>query len=229
MNRRKGASTSATVFLIALLAVSGTVAAFYYAQYNAQVSASNQYIQDLQDTNSKFNQTVSNYNSLLSQYNLSVSLLSRSVALINTSSPVYIQASAELAALWKTYLELRPENASLYAANVVIDFGNGTRAWYNGTSAQPGWNLYILTLVLASGRVDAQWYPQYGEHFVTGIDGVASSPASNTGWFFWERNATGWQSPQVGADYLNVYNGSTFAWTYCQYDQATFAPLCTPP
>jgi len=228
--RRGGASTAATVFLLALLVVSGTVAAYFYAQYSAQASASNQYLKDLQAADSEFNETATNYNTLLSQYNLSVSLLSKSVAQLNTSSPVYLQASTDLAALWKTYLELRPEKTALYSANVVIDFGNGTRTWYNGTSAQPGWNLYVLTLILTSGRMDAQWYPQYGEHFVTGIDGVANSPNTDQGWFFWSWNATAkWQSPPVGADDLNVYSGSTFAWTYCRYDPSTFVPSCTPP
>jgi len=213
-----------------MLAVSGTVAAFYYAEYNAQASASNQYVKDLQQANSKFNQTATDYDMLLSQYNLSVSLLSRSVAQLNTSSPVYSQASTELAALWKTYLELKPVRATLYTADVLFDFGNGTRVWYNATAAQPGWNLYILTLVLSSGRMDAQWYPQYGEHFVTGVSGVENSPNLNMGWFFWSWNATAkWQNPPVGADDLNVYNGSVFAWTYCKYDQSTFTPLCTPP
>ena len=228
--RRAGASTAATVFLLALLVVSGTVAAYFYAQYNAQVTSSNQYLKDLQAADSKFNETATNYDTLLSQYNLSVSLLSKSVAQLNTSSPVYIQASTDLAALWKTYLQLRPEKAALFSANVVVDFGNGTKTWYNDTSVQPGWNLYVLTLILTSGRMDAQWYPQYGEHLVTGIDGLANSATLNRAWFFWSWNATAkWQSPLVGADDLNVYNGSDFAWTYCRYDPSTFVPLCTPP
>lgn len=228
--RRKGVSVAVAVFLLALLVVSGTVAAFYHAQYNAQAAASSQYVKDLQAADSRFNQTATNYNVLLAQYNLSISLLSKSVAQLNTSSPVYQQASTELAALWKTYLELKPEGTTLYSANIVIDFGNGTKTWYNGTGVQPGWNLYILTLVLTSGRLDAQWYPQYGEHFVTGVDGVTNNPSLDRSWFFWDWNATAkWQSPPVGADDLNVYNGSDFAWTYCNYDPSTFVPLCTPP
>ena len=228
--RRNGVSVAAAVFLLALLVVSGTVAAFYYAQYNAEAATSNQYVRDLQQANSKFNQTATDYDVLLSQYNLSVSLLSRSVAQLNTSSPVYAQASTELAALWKTYLELKPVRTTLYTSSVLFDFGNGTRVWYNATSVQPGWNLYILTLVITSGRMDAQWYPQYGEHFVTGVYGAENSPNRNMAWFFWNWNATAkWQNPPIGADDLNVYDGSVFAWTYCKYDPSTFVPLCTPP
>jgi len=215
---------------MAVLVVTGTVAAFYFAQYNSEVAAANQYAKDLQAANTKFNQTATNYNFLLSQYNESLSLLSKSVALLNTSSPAYLLASTQLATLWKTYLTLRPTSTSLYTANVVIDFGNGTRAWYNNTSFQPGWNLYIFTVVLTSGRLDAQWYPQYGEHLVTGVDGISNSASSDTAWFFWNWNATAkWQSPAVGADDLNIYNGSVFAWTYCKYDPSTYTPLCSPP
>jgi hypothetical protein len=226
---RRGVSVAAVAFLLALLVVSGIVGAFYYSQYNAQVATSRQYLKDLQAVDSEFNETATNYDILLNQYNLSVSLLSKSVAQLNTSSPVYAQASTELAALWKTYLDLRPEKTSLYSAGVVIDFENGTKTWYNNTSVQPGWNLYVLTVVLTSGRVDSQWYPQYGEHFVTGVEGVTNNPALNRAWFFWDLNASKWQNPPVGADDLNVYNGSYFAWTYCSYDPSTFAPKCAPP
>jgi len=227
---RRSTSVAVTVFLVALLVVTGTLAAFFYAQYSSQVSAADQYAKDLRTANSKFNQTATNFNLLLSQYNLSVSLLSRSVALLNTSSPVYQQASTQLAALWKTYLALKPERSSLYTANVLIDFGNGTKLWYNGTSVQPGWNFYVLTLVLTGGKLDAQWYPQYGEHFVSGIDGLESKPSLNVGWILWTWNATAkWQNPVVGADDLNVYNGSVFAWSYCKYDPSTGTPLCKVP
>ena len=230
MVRRRGLSVAVAVFLVALLVVTGTAAAFYFAQYNSATASSNQYLKDLKAADANFSETSSDFNSLLTQYNLSLSLLSKSLGQLNTSSPIYTQASSELASLWKTYLALKPQKTALYSASVVIDFENGTKTWYNGTSAQPGWNLYILTLVLTSGRMDAQWYPQYGEHLVTGVDGVSNSPASERSWFFWSWNATArWQSPLVGADDLNVYNGSVFGWTYCRYDPSTYAPLCTPP
>lgn len=230
MKERRGVANSVAVFLVALIVVSGTVAGFYFVQYNSQVATSTQYAAELRAANSKFNQTATDYNLLLSQYNESLTLLSESVALLNTSSPVYQEASTQLTALWKTYLSLKPAATGLYTADILIDFGNGTRTWYNGTSVQPGWNLYILTLVLTSGKMEAQWYPQYGEHLVTGLDGVSNSVPEETSWFFWSWNSTSkWQSPAVGADDVNVYNGSVFAWTYCKYDPSTYAPLCTPP
>lgn len=230
MKPRRGVSVAVVVLLLALLLVSGTIGAFYYSQYNAQAAASNQYAKDLLAADSKYNQTAANYNALLSQYDLSLSLLSKAVALLNTSSPVYQTASIQLASLWRTYLSLKPASSALYTADVLFDYDNGTRAWYNGTSVQPGWNFYILTLVMTSGKLDAQWYPQYGEHFVSGINGVENMPSLNEGWILWTWNSTAkWSSPPLGADDLNVYNGSVFAWTYCKYDPSTGVPLCTPP
>jgi hypothetical protein len=36
-----------------------------------------------------------------------------------------------------------------------------------------------------------------------------------------------WQTAQVGADNLPVYNGSVFAWTYCG-ETPSYAPTCKP-
>ena len=226
---REPGKVALLAFLIALLVITGTAAAFFYAEYRSESSAAAQYAKDLQTADAKFNETAQNYNTLLSQYNLSVSLLSKTVAMLNTSSPVYQQASTQLGALWKTYLALKPATSSLFVASILVDFGNGTRQWHNGTSAQPGWNLYVFTLVLTAGSMDAQWYPQYGEHFILGLYGIESNPAADRGWVFWTWNATaGWQNPPVGADQLDVHNGSVFAWTYCRYDPSTGAPLCRP-
>ena len=115
-----------------------------------------------------------------------------------------------------------------YSSNILLDFGNGTSEWYNDTQVQPGWNLYVATLLVTSGNVNATWYPQYGEHYVTGIDGVQNS--ATRFWFVWMYNTTSlsWENSQVGADQLPTFNGSTFAWTYCVQNLTTFAPECTP-
>lgn len=113
-------------------------------------------------------------------------------------------------------------------SNVLIDFGNGTRHWFNGTQVQPGWNFYTLTLAVTNGRVNATCCA-FGSHFVTGIDGVQSSASQDRAWLDWTYNGTArWQLPSAGADELNVFNDSVFAWTYCQYDPTTYAPECPP-
>jgi archaellum component FlaC len=115
----------------------------------------------------------------------------------------------------------------VYATNILVDFGNGTKVWYNNTSVQPGWNLYIATLLITKGNLQATWYPQYNAHFVTGLYGVVNS--GNNAWFIWTWNSTShWQIAQYGADQLPVFNGSIYAWTYCSYNPTTYEPNCKP-
>src|SRR5437016_7217336 len=91
------------------------------------------------------------YNGLLSNYSRSISLLSRSIAVVNTSQPVYREASRELSALWREYLVLKPASTQLQQDSVLVDFGNGTRSWYNNTQLKQGWKLYNETVGQTKG------------------------------------------------------------------------------
>jgi hypothetical protein len=157
---------------------------------------------------------------------MTFSLLVGTIAAANTSQPIYQQVSAEISQLWVRYLSLKPASSLPYAADILVDFGNGTRHWYNNTQVQPGWNVYIETVVLSHGSLQAQWDSQYQEHFVSGIDGISNSKTMY--WFLWTYNETAsWQIAQVGADDLPVYNGSVFAWTYCGVT-VSYLPTCSP-
>jgi hypothetical protein len=210
----------------ALIVISATFAGFYYVQDSNTASNNSKLIAELNSANSNYTRLASNFNLLLSSYNESISLLSRSIAVINTSLPIYKQSSLELTALWQTYQSLRPVTSTLLRNNVLFDFGNGTHRWYNDTAIAAGWNLYIETVVLNDGHVDAQWYPQYGEHLVNGIGGISNSATKY--WFLWSYNTTaGWHSSQVGADSILVTTGSVYGWTYCAADM-NFNPVCRP-
>lgn len=215
-----------TLVLVALLVISVVAGIFWYYEYEQVSQSKNQYQGELTSATSQYDRLASNYNTSLSLDNKTLSLLVGAIAVVNTSLPIYDQASAELSQLWSQYLSLKPARSSLYAADVLFDFGNGTRRWYNGTQVQPGWNMYVTTVVLSGGTLQAQWYPQYHEHFVLGIDGIPN--AKGVYWFLWTYNSTAsWQVAQVGADLEPVYNGSVFAWTYCG-ENASYAPTCTP-
>ena len=220
------AINAVAVVLVALLIVTATAGIYYYYEYGQATQSKNQYVGELNAATGQYNQLASDYNSSLLLYNETFSLLVRTVSVVNTSLPIYQQASTELSQLWGQYLSLKPASSSLYTTNILINFGNGTRHWYNGTKVQPGWNLYVATVVLSHGNLQAQWYPQFGSHFVTGIDGVSNT--KSTSWFAWTYNKTAsWQPAQVGADGLPVYNGSAFAWTYCA-ETPSYTPACTP-
>ncbi len=121
----------------------------------------------------------------------------------------------------QTYVQQLRQLGVGYSSHILIDFGNGTRIWYNDTKFQPGWNLYVATQVITNGHINATYYPQYAAHFVTAIYNVANTKSEY--WLLWTHNATAsWQMAQVGADQLQVYNGSVYAWTYCGSN-------CPPP
>jgi len=215
-----------TLVLVALLIISAIAGIYYYYEYGQATQSKNQYVSELVSANSQYNSLASDYNSSLDLDNESLSLLAGTLAVINTSLPIYQQASVELSNLWSQYVGLRPPASSLYSADILVDFGNGTSHWYNNTLIQPGWNMYVTSVVLSRGNLQAQWYPEYQEHLISGIDGISNS--GSTYWFLWTYNGTaGWQVAQVGADDLPVYNGSVFAWTYCA-ETPSYAPTCTP-
>lgn len=111
--------------------------------------------------------------------------------------------------------------------NLMLDFGNGTHIWYNGTVVQPGWNVYLATVDVTKGNMNSTWYPSYGEHIVTAIDGVVD--AQNESWFIWSYNSSSsWQVAQTGADLLPASAGSVYAWSYCGVSPS-YAPTCSRP
>jgi len=121
----------------------------------------------------------------------------------------YSQAESEN----KTYVQqLRQFNVK-YSSHILVDFGNGTRTWYNDSKFQPGLNLYVATQIITDGHVNATYYPEYSSHLITALYDVANN--GNDYWGLWTYNSTSsWQMAQMGADKLLVNNGSVYAWAY---------------
>ena len=216
------------VVLVACLLVSSSLAANYYGLYAASAADSQRHVSELNAALAQYQALSTSYHASLESYNTTLHLLAGAVAIVNTSSAAYLDASVALPALWKTYRDLASASGSpalAYAVDVKVDFGNGTQKWFNGTGVQPGWNGYLVTLVVFEGRVDATWYPQFGAHFVSGLGGVSSN--ESTSWFLWQHREEGWVSSQGGVDSIPVYNGTVIAWTLCGYDPS-YSPECTP-
>ncbi len=224
----EGAFYGIVVVLVALLVVTGTVAAFYYGQYQSASSQNRAYAGELTTALASYKSLSGSFNASLADYGRTLALLSSAVANLNTSTPAYGNASVALSSLWGSYQQLSSlsgQKALVYEVHLLVDFGNGTRRWFNNTSIQPGWNGYVATLVLLNGNVQASWYPQYGEHFVTGVDGM--SQTSTASWFFWDFSGGNWTLALTGADGLMVDNSTSIAWTLCAYD-INFNPTCSP-
>jgi len=107
-----------------------------------------------------------------------------------------------------------PAGSAEIGVNALVNYGNSTLHWYNETSFSAGSNFYNLTVYLTRGNVEAQFYPSFNEHFVTGINGVKNQ--GETYWTLWmlcqKQNA--WAVSPIGADLIQLANGQTLAWAY---------------
>ena len=224
----KPAFYGVVVVFVALLLITSTFAAVYYSDYQQEVSTDLKHQTEVSLALASYNSLLVLYNVSLDSYNQTLSLLANAVSNLNTSTPAYRMAANDLASLWTTYKDLANGNGNkplVYSVSMLVDYGNGTSRWYNDTTTQPGWNAYVVTLVLLDGNVQATWYPQYGEHLVTGINGA--NQTSSESWFIWEFMNGRWTPSVTGADLLQVDNGTVLAWTLCGYD-SNFNPNCTP-
>ncbi len=196
---------STLAYLVQAVSVLNTTEPAYTSATLALQSLWNQY----QQANLQFRTSVAEYQNLTHQYQLLASTFYKQN--LNSSYPL-VQIK-------------QPTYPPLLSFNMLVDFGNGTKIWYNGTSFQPGWNLYQATLVLTGGRMDSTWYPQYGEHYIYGIFGVENTQSDF--WFLWSYSSSGWNTTQVGADDIQVTNGTSYAWTFCGMN-TQYQPTCTP-
>jgi len=218
------------VVLVATLLIVSTLAASYYSQDEQVVSQNQSYLKELGTALASYRSLSGSFNSSLSDYNMTLSLLATAVANLNTSTPAYANASATLNSLWKSYQALSASEGRrtlVYQVDILVDYGNGTRRWNNSTQVQPGWNGYVDTLVAFNGRVQATWYPNYGEHIVTGLQGISDTKSQD--WFLLTYNRTAaWQVAQVGVDEIPIANDTSFAWLFCPAN-ANFLPTCPLP
>ncbi len=185
----------------------------------------------------QFQSTVAQYDSLVSSFQAAVAkyqsannvtLSSQYLPAPTTTTATITETQSPTASTitqTQTTTTIPPVLVSLLTANILVSFGNGTAHWYNSTRIQAGWTMYITTAVLFGGSLDATWYPQYGEHFINGIDGLKNT--GSNGWFLWTHNGTGWQLAQAGADMTIATNGASYAWTYCPFN-TSYQPTCTP-
>lgn len=224
----KGVFYGVVSVFVALLILTSSLAVYYYGQDQQSASQNQKYVAELGTALASYRSLSGSFNSSLADYGRTLELLGSAVANLNTSTPAYSNASRALGSLWNSYQQLSSQSGKrvlVYVVHLLVNFGNGTRRWYNNTAIQPGWNGYVATLVLLKGNVQAAWYPQYGEHFVTGVGGVSQTSAAS--WFFWSFSAGKWALAQTGADGLRVNNGTSIAWTLCGYD-VNYDPTCSP-
>ncbi len=113
---------------------------------------------------------------------------------------------------WLQYNSLSGQVSGLrITVNIGVDYGNGTRTYFNNTKAWTGETVLAVTDRVATVKTASSSFGIY----VTSINGKAAS--GNYGWTYWPWNSTGnsWDFAPVGANvYQIVTDGSTFLWYY---------------
>ena len=156
----RGVLYGITLVFLTLLVISSSFALYYYGEEQQTASQNKKYVGELNAALTSYRSLSGSFNATLEDYRQTLSLLATAVANLNTSTPAYLNASTALSSLWGSYQALADDGgrkAPTYQVDVLVDFGNGTSRWYNDSSAQPGWNGYVVSLVLLNGNIQATW------------------------------------------------------------------------
>lgn len=96
------------------------------------------------------------------------------------------------------------------SVNVAIDYGNGTRVWFNGTALPIGATVFNATAKVADPQPD----PQYGESFIIAINDVKQSVNENKYWIWWvwDEAQHKWTPGPVANNTYVLSDGQNVAW-----------------
>jgi len=96
--------------------------------------------------------------------------------------------------------------------NLAIDYGNGTRKWYNNTLVESGTTLLDLTIKVANVNYTSYHYGA----FLNAINGVENNPKTNNYWLWWRWNGKNkeWRLGSLACDKYILSNGETIIWIY---------------
>jgi hypothetical protein len=116
--------------------------------------------------------------------------------------------------------------------DLLIDFGNGTRLWFNNTKVPGTDNFYNVTYQDVNGNLQAVWdgYP-LNAHLVYRIMGYGCNGTSancDGYWSLWRWNGTKdcWSYSEVGADLVRVSDSTMAAWYFTTSNQPSFPGKC---
>ncbi|MBC7131291.1 DUF4430 domain-containing protein [Candidatus Bathyarchaeota archaeon] len=101
--------------------------------------------------------------------------------------------------------------------NLGIDYGNGTRIWYNGTK---GSTLYDA-MVNAGWEIKSTDYGVMGL-YINAINGLEESASDYKYWGWWSWTDFGWSHGGTACDKYVPSPGETILWYYSPVDPTTF-------
>lgn len=116
---------------------------------------------------------------------------------VNTLQNDYGEALEELEAFTAT-------------VDILIDYGNGTAVWFNGTRVGAGESLLNATLRVAEVEYQVSAFGA----FVNAVDGVSGVEYR---YWIWSYYDGGWQMGSVGADAWRLHDGDVVSWVYASF------------
>jgi len=95
---------------------------------------------------------------------------------------------------------------------ILVDYGNGSKVWYNDTTINNGDNLFKAMMKVL--KVTYTTY-QYGV-FIESINNVRNDPSKNMYWIWWRWDSEKkiWVLGSMSCDKYIPVNGEVFAWKY---------------
>lgn len=99
--------------------------------------------------------------------------------------------------------------------NILIDYGNGTKVWYNNTAVPRETNVLMATKIVA--RVEGTTFPGVEGTFVTSINGVKNEGGRYWIWYIWNKSKKDWDWGPVASDKYILSESDTIMWRYEQF------------
>jgi hypothetical protein len=98
---------------------------------------------------------------------------------------------------------------SVIRVDLLVDYGNGTSVWYNGTEVSLDASLFDVTRMLADVTTSYWSSMEPGHILLSSING------HGTGfwvWYYWDEASGGWVFGPVGCDAWALRDGGVYKW-----------------
>ena len=144
---------------------------------------------------------------------LSVGLLCTLILLSYLAIYYYSEFSRYQQLYNETLIELQKYDKFMFV-NIMIDYGNETKVWYNNTLVIKGADLLNATQIVA--EVDYTSGGKFGA-FVNRINGVGQDPNTYWLWYTWNSTSSKWDPGLVASDKYILHEGNIVAWIYTKF------------
>jgi hypothetical protein len=140
-------------------------------------------------------------------------------ALASTTMGVYYYTEYDKNLRLAQNLEQKLGEVSL-SVNLAVDYGNGTRTWYNATIIPLGATVFNATEEVVTVEHD----PQFGPSFVIAINGVRQDGSQSLYWIWWiwDETQNNWAPGPIANDEYTLSDGQNVIW-YLE-DTSTWPP-----